>query len=291
MAVCFDTRNEDKCENIKICNLYLNKCVCLPNTSRSFSTFEEKSNGMEQKEIWKSVEGHERYKVSNYGRLKRVEFSFLSGRWRKKHVQYEPECICNVRNYNGKAVVTMDTKNKFLDVLVAKAFMGYGKGGYKNIIHKNGNPMDCRVENLQIGKESHVCKDTNWQWERDELLKIYEIRRDGTVVRRSDGYVYHPCPNQKGYLGFRLSVPWSKHADGRKTYKLHRLVAMVYLPDYSPDMQVNHRNGVKTDNRAENLEMVTNSENAAHAWRNLDKEARSMRMKTTRRSNKAMRKE
>lgn len=290
MAVCFDTRNEDKCENIKICNLYLNKCVCLPNTSKSFSTFEEKSNGMEQKEIWKSVDGHERYKVSNYGRLKRLEFSFLSGRWRKKHVQYEPECICNVRNCNGRAIVTMDTKNMFLDVLVAKAFMGYEKG-YKKIVHKNGDPMDCRIENLQIGDTYKASNETNWKWERKELLKIYDIERDGTVTRRRDGYVYAPCLNLKGYLGFRITVPWSGAVDGRKNYRIHRLVAMVYLPDYSPDLQVNHKNGIKTDNRVENLEMVTNSENAAHAWRNLDKEARSMRMKTTRRSNKAMRKE
>lgn len=270
-------------------NLYLKNGICLTNTFGNFCIFEENLKGMEQNEIWKGVEGHERYEVSNQGRLKRLAFSFLSGRWKEKHVQFNQECICNVRNYNERAIVSLDMKNIFLDVLVAKAFMGYGKGGYKKIVHKNGDPMDCRVENLQIGEKPHVCDDTNWQWERDELLKIYDIRRDGTVVRRSDGYVYHPCPNQKGYLGFRLSVPWSKHADGRKCYRIHRLVAMVYLPDYSPDLQVNHRNGVKTDNRAENLEMVTNSENAAHAWRNLDKETRSERMKTTRRTHKASR--
>lgn len=261
----------------------------MSNTSDSFCTFEENLRGMEQNEIWRGVEGHERYEVSNLGRLKRLPFSFLSGRWKEKHVQYNPECICNVRNYNGRAIVSLDMKNLFLDVLVAKAFMGYGKGGYKKIVHKNGDPLDCRVENLQIGETHAVCDDTNWRWERDELLKIYDIRRDGTVIRRKDGYVYHPCPNHKGYLGFRLSVPWSKHADGRKCYRIHRLVAMVYLHDYSPDMQVNHKNGIKTDNRVENLEMVSNSENASHAWRNLDKETRSKRMKSTRRIRKASR--
>ena len=272
-------------------NLYLNKCVLSPNISENCTTFEEKRKGMEQEEFWKPIGGHDRYEVSNLGRIKRHAFSYQTGRWANKFTRHMPECICKKHNVKGRAVVYIDMLDMNVDDLVARAFLGYGSGGYKKIVHKNGNPMDCRVENLQIGEDTHVCKDTNWQWERDELLKIYEIRRDGTVVRRSNGYVYHPCPNQKGYLGFRLSVPWSKHADGRKTYKLHRLVAMVYLPDYLPDLQVNHRNGVKTDNRAENLEMVTNSENAAHAWRNLDKEARSMRMKTTRRSNKAMRKE
>lgn len=289
MTLCFSHKwNEVKGKDI-VSNLYLNKSIWYSNTPRKLCTFGGKNRVMEQNEIWKSVEGHERYEVSNFGRLKRKSFSYETGRWEKKGTIYEPECICNVRNYSGRAIVTMDMKNLFLDVLVAKAFIGYGKGGYKKIVHKNGNPMDCRVENLQIGKDTHVCNDTNWQLERDELLKIYDIRRDGTVVRRSDGYVYHPCPNQKGYLGFRLSVPWSKHADGRKCYRIHRLVAMVYLPDYSPELQVNHKNGVKTDNLAKNLEMVTNSENAAHAWRNLDKETRSARMKSTRRIRKASR--
>ena len=242
---------------------------------------------MEQNEIWKGIEGFERYEVSSLGRVKRHAFSYKSGRWAVKHTAYKPECICNVRNYNGRAVVTLNMKNLWVDILVAKAFLDYGNGGYKKIVHKNGNPLDNRVENLQIGEPIEVCDDTDWKWERDELLKIYDISSDGTVTRRRDGYVYSPCLNHKGYLGFRITVPWSDALDGRKCYRIHRLVAMVYLPNYSPNLQVNHKNGIKTDNRAENLEMVTNSENAAHAWRNLDKPLRSQRMRTTMRKHKA----
>ncbi len=273
-----------KCRG-SVSNLYLNKSVLLPNTSEKGVTFVEKHKGMEKQEIWRPIEGFERYEVSNLGRVKRHAFSYLSGRWKVKHVNYEPERICNIRNYDGRAIICMDMKNRFVDVLVAKAFLGYGSGGYKKIVHKNGDLMDCRAENLQIGEDIKAINDTSWTLERDELQKIYEVKRDGTVIRRRDGYVYSPCLNHKGYLGFRLTVPWSKHSDGRKCYRIHRLVAMMYLPDYSPDMQVNHKNGIKTDNRVENLEMVCNSENAAHAWRNLDKAERSRRMRTTRRMN------
>ena len=69
----------------------------------------------------------------------------------------------------------------------------------------------------------------------------------------------------------RLKSPaFSKNKDMRKNYKVHRLVAMFYLDNYSEDLQVNHKNGIKTDNRAENLEMVTNRQNVLHAWRELD---------------------
>lgn len=56
------------------------------------------------------------------------------------------------------------------------------------------------------------------------------------------------------------------------SYKVHRIVAHVFLGECPPDMQVNHKNGIKTDNRISNLEYVTASENTRHSFEVLGKQ-------------------
>lgn len=52
----------------------------------------------------------------------------------------------------------------------------------------------------------------------------------------------------------------------RKKFKVHHLVARTYVNGYARGLVVNHINGKKLDNRPDNLEWVTPSQNMKHAW-------------------------
>ena len=48
--------------------------------------------------------------------------------------------------------------------------------------------------------------------------------------------------------------------------RVHRLVALAFVPGYQTGLTVNHKNGIKSDNRPENLEWVSLARNTQHQW-------------------------
>jgi hypothetical protein len=69
--------------------------------------------------------------------------------------------------------------------------------------------------------------------------------------------------SQNGYYRLCLKLNSTKGY-----FTIHRLVAVSFIPNHENKPQVNHINGIKTDNRVENLEWCTAKENIAHSYEN-----------------------
>jgi hypothetical protein len=83
-------------------------------------------------------------------------------------------------------------------------------------------------------------------------------------VRHFNGRVLKQKLDRYGYAVVMLR----KRTEGvRKSATVHRLVAEAFIPNPDNKPTVNHKNGNKADNSAQNLEWSTRQENTAHAIR------------------------
>ena len=91
----------------------------------------------------------------------------------------------------------------------------------------------------------------------------YSVDTEGRVWSMKSGKVKErkPLKHKDGYLQINL------RKDGKvKNLLIHRLVAIAFIPNPKNYTQVNHKNGIKTDNRLENLEWCSGSQNMKHAF-------------------------
>lgn len=114
------------------------------------------------------------------------------------------------------------------------------------------------IEELKFDKKNF----NNEVWRKIDGSTRHEVSNCGRVRKSTTKRLLRPGLNTYGYPHFSF-----KCGGKMKCMTVHRAVALAFIPNPEGKAQVNHKNGDKTDNRVENLEWCSCSENLRHAYR------------------------
>lgn len=90
----------------------------------------------------------------------------------------------------------------------------------------------------------------------------YKIGDKGTVLKNNNT----PLFQRKDRYGYMRVMLWLNKKLSNKS--VHRLVAITFIQNPENKPHVHHKNGIRDDNRLENLEWVTAKENVLHGFKN-----------------------
>ena len=105
-------------------------------------------------------------------------------------------------------------------------------------------------------------------WNSIKYYPQYEVSNLGNVKSLGNEFTRKERVLKKGITKNGYEVVVLIKDKKQKTTYVHRIVADSFLKNTDNKREVNHINGIKTDNKVSNLEWATTSENSLHAFKN-----------------------
>jgi len=106
-------------------------------------------------EIWKVIEGHEDYCVSNFSRIKSFKYNKIGGK-----------ILTQIKNSNGYFCIKLCNKHKRINILIFETFNNYRLKENECVHHKDENKVNNFIDNLELmtkkkHRELHMKGDHN----------------------------------------------------------------------------------------------------------------------------------
>lgn len=228
-------------------------------------------------EIWKDIIDFNGYECSTEGRIRnKTTYKLLT-----------PSECCN-----GYAVSSIRGKNFKFHRIIAQTFLPNFQAK-PTVEHKDDNKLNNRLYNLkwathkeqqQYVKEKKSRKTqcgskigtNNLNNLKDEIWKViidypeYEISNKGRIkypVRKGEK-PYKKRITYGGGIGNGYKTFTVRNNEGKKRKGIHLLVAQEFINNPDNYNIVNHKDGDKKNNRSNNLEWCSRSQNTQHAYDN-----------------------